>query len=207
MHSAPHRNNSDFQLRYFIANSCHTPDAAWCLLYEQRLDISMKLQSTKAKLIRREAKRIELDQQRERTDLSPTGRMRLEADLLEFEAGEGLLELAIRGAETELATIDGLMAELEPKRKYAHLPVIEAGQAAQREEWLGEFKRRAENFLISTGTIPEDQLNSMRSHPDFVEQIVPHVQMITGRIHHSADRLELLKNNSALLLEDKRDTP
>lgn len=197
MHSAPHRNNSDFQLRYFIANNCHTADVAWCVLYEQKLDIFTKLEATKARLLRRKAKKLAIDEKRQ--SLNEVERLMAEADLIEWQSGEGLLEMAIKGAEQELATIESLMAELEPQRKYGHLPVLEASQAAQREEWLLEFKRRTENYLLSIGTIPEDQLNAMRNHPDFEAEIVPHVKQVSYQINKSDDKLALLTNNRVLL--------
>ena len=197
MHSAPHRNNSDFQLRYFIANNCHTADIAWCVLYEQKLDIFTKLEATKAKLVRRQAKRLEIDEKLK--SASEIDRLNAQADLIDWESGEGMLEMAIKGAEQELATIESLMAELEPQRKYGHLPVLEASQAAQREEWLLEFKRRTENYLLSIGTIPEDQLNAMRNHPDFEAEIVPHVKQVSYQINKSDDKLALLTNNRVLL--------
>jgi hypothetical protein len=197
MHSAPHRNNSDFQLRYFIANNCHTADIAWCVLYEQKLDISTKLEATKAKLIRRNAKKLEINERLK--SASEVDRLNAQADLIDWESGEGMLEMAIKGAEQELATIESLMAELEPQRKYGHLPVLEASQAAQREEWLLEFKRRTENYLLSIGTIPEDQLNAMRNHPDFEAEIVPHVKQVSYQISKSDDKLALLTNNRVLL--------
>lgn len=199
MHSSPHRNNSDFQLRHFIANSCYTADAAWCLMYEQRLDIHLKLEATKARVLRRKAKRLEIEEKLKSEN--EVTRLNAQADLMEFESGEGLIEMAIKGAEMELATIESIMKELEPQRKYAHLPVLEASQAAQREEWLGEFKARTENYLLSSGTIPEDQLNAMRKHPDFEAQIVPHVQQVVEKIAMAKDKIGLLKNNSTLLLE------
>lgn len=199
MHSSPHRNNSDFQLRYFIANNCHTADTAWCLMYEQRLDIYIKLEATKAKMIRRKAKYIEVQQKLKSND--ELERLNAEADLIELQSGEGLLEMAVKGAEQEIATIESIMAELEPQRKYGHLPVLEASQAAQREEWLLEFKRRCENYLISIGTIPEDHLNAMRNHPDFEQEIVPHVQQITQQIESSKNKLGVLKNNKTLLID------
>jgi len=197
MHSTPHRNNSDFQLRYFIANNCHTADVAWCVLYEQKLDIFTRLEATKAKLVRRKAKKLEIDEKLKST--SEVDRLNAQADLIEWECGEGMLEMAVKGAEQELATIEFIMAELEPQRKYGHLPVLEASQAAQREEWLLEFKRRTENYLLSIGTIPEDQLNAMRNHPDFEAEIVPHVQQIAHRIAENKDKMALLTNNRALL--------
>ena len=197
MHSAPHRNNSDFQLRYFIANNCHTADIAWCVLYEQKLDIFTKLEATKAKLVRRKAKKLEIDEKLK--SASEVNRLNAQADLIDWESGEGMLEMAIKGAEQELATIESIMAELEPQRKYGHLPVLEASQAAQREEWLLEFKRRTENYLLSIGTIPEDQLNAMRNHPDFEAEIVPHVKQVSYQINKSDDKLALLTNNRVLL--------
>lgn len=197
MHSTPHRNNSDFQLRYFIANNCHTADAAWCILYEQKLDIFIKLEATKARLVRRKAKKLEIEEKLQSSN--QVEQLMAQADLIEWQSGEGLLEMAVKGAEQELATIESLMAELEPQRKYGHLPVLEASQAAQREEWLLEFKRRTENYLLSIGTIPEDQLNAMRNHPDFEAEIVPHVKQVSYQISKSEDKMALLLNNRVLL--------
>jgi hypothetical protein len=197
MHSSPHRNNSDFQLRYFIANDCHTADIAWCLMYEQKLDIQLKLESTKARIFRRKAKRIEIDEALKSID--PITQLNAQADLIEWESCEGLLEIAILGAEQEIATIESIMLELEPQRKYAHLPVLEAAQAAQREEWLLEFQRRTENFLMSKGTIPEDQLNAMRNHPDFETKLVPFITEVAQKISTSQDKMALLTNNRMLI--------
>jgi hypothetical protein len=202
MHSAPHRNNSDFQLRYFMANNCHTADTAWCLMYEQRLDIMLKLESTRARMLRREAKKAEIEDILNDASASRSAKLNAKADLMEWQSGEGLLELAIAGAEQEIATIEQIMAELEPQRKYGHLPLLEASQAAQREEWCLEFKRRCENYLISIGTIPEDQLNAMRNHPDFEEEIIPHVRQISQRIQDAQDKLAILSGNKPLLIGD-----
>ena len=199
MHSAPHRNNSDFQLRYFMANNCHTADTAWCLMYEQRLDIMLKLESTRARMLRREAKKAEIEDIFNDASASRSAKLNAQADLMDWQSGEGLLELAIVGADQEIATIEQIMAELEPQRKYGHLPVLEASQAAQREEWCLEFKRRCENYLLSIGTIPEDQLNAMRNHPDFETQLVPFVKDISEKIAVSENKIGLLKNNRMLI--------
>jgi hypothetical protein len=196
MHSSPHRNNSDFQLRHFIANQCHTADVAWCVMYEQKIDIQIKLDATKARLLRRKAKKLEIDQNLNSDD--PIQKLIAEADLLEWQSGEGLLEMAILGAEQEICTITSIMEELEPQRKYAHLPILEAAQAAQREEWKLEFKHRIENYLLSRGTIPEDQLQAMRSHPDFEAELVPHVQNMIEKISSSENKMSLLTNNRML---------
>jgi len=197
MHSAPHRTNSDFQLRYFIANSCHTADIAWCVMYEQKLSIQLNLVHTKASLLRRKARRMEIEQALESTD--PVEQLNAQADLFEWEGSEGMLEMAILGAEQELATITSIMAELEPQRKYANLPILEAAQAAQREEWLLEFRRRTENYLLSIGTIPEDHLNAMRNHPDFESNLVPYIANTLQKISVDKDKMSLLTNNRALI--------
>lgn len=197
MHSSPHRNNSDFQLRYFMANNCHTADVAWCLMYEQKLDIQIKLANTKAGILKRKAKRVEIDEDINSTDI--VKQLNAQADLIEWESGEGLLEMAILGAEQEIATIESIMVELEPQRKYANLPILEAAQAAQREEWLLEFQRRSENFLLSNGTIPEDHLNAMRNHPDFEVKLVPFITEVAQKIATNKDKMALLTNNRMLI--------
>jgi hypothetical protein len=57
--------------------------------------------------------------------LTDIEKLTAEADLIEFQSGEGLLELALAGAEKELETIQTLMDELEPQREFAHLPLLE----------------------------------------------------------------------------------
>ena len=166
-------------------------------MYEQKLSIQISLVHTKAKLLRRKAARIEIEQKLESTD--PVTQLNAQADLIEWKSGQGMLEMAILGAEQELATITSIMAELEPQRKYADLPILEAAQAAQREEWLLEFKRRTENYLLSSGTIPEDHLNAMRNHPDFESNLVPHITNVLQKISVDKDKMSLLTNNRALI--------
>ncbi|NDB81963.1 MAG: hypothetical protein EB127_04375 [Alphaproteobacteria bacterium] len=167
------------------------------MMYEQKLDIQLKLDSTKAKMLRRKAKLIEIEQGLESTD--PVKKLNAQADLIEWQSTEGMLEMAVLGAEQELATINSIMAELEPQRKYADLPILEAAQAAQREEWLLEFKRRTENYLLSMGTIPEDHLNAMRNHPDFESQLVPYITNVMNKIGMTKDKTKLLTNNRMLI--------
>lgn len=171
-------------------------------MYEQRLDIMLKLEATKAKVLRRQARKFEIEAALHSED--EVARLKAQADLIEWGSGEGLLEMAIRGAEMEIATITQIMDELQPQRKYAHLPVLEASQAAQREEWCLEFKRRTENYLLSVGTIPEDQLNAMRNHPDFEAEIVPHVQQVMHQISTAKEKLAVLKGNKTLLIDHAR---
>lgn len=202
MHSAPHRNNSNFQLRHFIAGACHTPDAAWSVLYEQMIDIKIKLAATEAKLLRRKSQEMDLEERKKYINTEQE-KLKYEADLIEFMSGYDLLELAIEGAKKELECIVSLMKELEPYRKYKHLPILEATEAAQQDEWREEFKHRIENFLLGQGFIPADQLEAIRRHPDFETHILPHIKktMVMLEDAKSTSNAVMLLTRTNLLLE------
>lgn len=180
MHSASHRLNHDFQLRHFLAGSCHTPDAAWTLLYSQKIDMESKLKTAKAQAIDRKIKTLEAENLL--TSADPIMRLQGEKIQAELEASQCIFDMNVEGAEKELETIVTLMEELEPLCKYAHLPILERNEACWREEWCLELIRRAENNLLAYGTIPPDQLETMRQHPDFKERIVPKILELTAKI-------------------------
>lgn len=206
MTAKPHRNNSDFQLRHFMAGGCHTPDGAWALMYCQKIDIENKIKHTHAQKLRRDARIMAAKEFLAKNSDAPLcHRMEREAVIMESEADAPLAELNLRAAENELATIKQIMAELEPLRKYKHLPLLEANEAAQREEWLGELKTRCENFLISQGSIPHDHLATMRSHPDFESEIVPHIRGLIERLKVTSDSLGLLSRNLTTSLLEQAD--
>ena len=205
MNSNPHRHNSDFQLRYFLAGSCFTPDGAWMLMYGQMIDREAVVKSCEAQRIRREAKIADATAIIDDPHSSRTDKMRAEADIIESDAHYYMWKKNLEAAQMELATIKRLMAELEPYRKYAHLPLLEANETAQREEWLGEFKNRVENFLFSSGTIPEDQLRAMRNHPDFQTELLPHIKDMMVKLASAKNSVELLTNHTEYFLEDKNN--
>ena len=180
MHSASHRLNHDFQLRHFLAGSCHTPDAAWTLLYSQKIDMESKLKTAKAQAIDRKIKALEAENLLASSD--PIMRLQGEKIQAELEASQYIFDMNVEGAEKELETIVALMEELEPLCKYAHLPILERNEACWREEWCLELIRRAENNLLAYGTIPPDQLETMRQHPDFKERIVPKILELTAKV-------------------------
>ena len=180
MHSASHRLNHDFQLRHFLAGSCHTPDAAWTLLYSQKIDMESKLKTAKAQAIDRRIKALEAENLLASSD--PIMRLQGEKIQAELEASQYIFDMNVEGAEKELETIVALMEELEPLCKYAHLPILERNEACWREEWCLELIRRAENNLLAYGTIPPDQLETMRQHPDFKERIVPKILELTAKV-------------------------
>ena len=86
-------------------------------MYEQHLNISQNLSATRARVLRRQAKKMKIDEALNKPGATEAELLEAKADLMEWEGGEGLLELAIAGAERELATIQRIMDELMPQRK------------------------------------------------------------------------------------------
>ena len=189
-------------------------------LHVRRKDAEQKLRATETNLARLEDIMAGLDRQigglRRQAKImtaeavladeasTPVQRLNAEADLLECNSVIEGWSLNHKAAENEYAYICSLMDELEPMRQFKDLPLLEANEAMQRGEWLGELKTRAENFLLTAGTIPHDHLNTMRCHPDFEAEIVPHLAAITTSIANSkGDRSKVLTNMKPLFLEDK----
>lgn len=170
------RSNHDFQIAYFLAGSCHTPDAAYALMCDLREDRDNAIKMYDASKLREEAKTIRA----ERLMASEDEAVRLEgqADLVEIEAMQATVQRNLAAAKAERATIDKCMALLEPLRVYAHLSLPEAHQAAQSEEWKLELIERAENFMLTTGSIPTDHFSTMRMHPEFKTGILPAMNAI-----------------------------
>ena len=182
MNSKPHRTNSDFQLRYFLAGDCKTPDGAWSLMYSQRVDIENKLRHSDAQKLRRDAKILAAEEVINNVDAPRVDVLNAMADKAEAEADIPIWNLNLQAARMELATIIKLMDELEPLRKYGHLPLLEATEACQQEEWLLELQCRAQMFLTSQGTIPWDHLNTMACHPQFQSDLVPFITNLTAKL-------------------------
>lgn len=174
-------------------------------MYGQMIDREAVIKSCEAQKLRRDAKILEAQQVIDDPGLPLADKMRAQADIIEADAHYYTWSTNLEAAKMELATIKQIMDELEPHRKYGHLPLLEANEAAQREEWLGEFKNRVENFLFSTGTIPEDQLRAMRNHPDFQTEILPHITAVARQLQGAKNSIELLTNHSEKFLEPPRD--
>lgn len=194
MHASPHRQNSDFQLRYFLAGDCKTPDGAYCLLYNQKIDMETKLRHAEAQKRKREA-RIEKAWYTIQNSQLKHEVMEAEADKLEAEADVPVWELNVEGAQRELQTISVLMDEIRPRCQYVHLSILDQAEAAQREEWRLELQRRAENYLMTMQSIPADHFNTMRSHPDFDSHLVPHISEFILKLEaKKIDNKEMMLN-------------
>ena len=167
------RQNTNFQIAYFIAGSCHTPDAAYFALKNAHYERSQAVVLIPASELRLKAKRIEIERQLVSND--PVEQLKGQAELIHYEVDKANFDQLSASAKSEVDFIEECIRRIEPLRKYSHLSDIEAAEACQAEEWLLELQRRAENYLLTTGTIPHDHFNTMRQHPGFKNHLLPHI--------------------------------
>jgi hypothetical protein len=207
MHAKNNRVNKNFQIAYFLAGSCFTADGAYSLLKDLQEDREMalaQLESIDLKVQARIAKAnrdIEIGTEWEELE----GK----AELVEIENNKKFSDRNIQAAKDELAFINECIKKLQPHRKFAHLSDPEAHEACQFDEWKYELIYRAENYLITAGTIPADHFMTMRLHPAFKQEILPVIertkQMLINKTESSI-LLENLDNNRisiTKLLENK----
>ena len=130
-------------------------------------------------------------------------RLEAQASLAEIESMSEVTQHAYQATLDEIAYIKKCINEIEPKRKYRHLPLAEAHEIAQRDEWKLELIYRAENFLLTSGTIPSDHLATMRQHPDFISDIVPAIEQIKQDVSNGQLTLLGLELNRTKFLQAK----
>ena len=201
MISKPHRLNSDFQIKYFLAGNRKTPDGAYSLLYSLKIDIEHKLAVAESQRLEREAK---IEEQEELLKSKKSWQIKLaQAEIIKLKAAIPTWEMNLKAAQDELNTIINLMDQLEPLRKYSHLSLLEANELSQRDEWKLELMERAENQIISNRLgIGWDDLNTMRSHPDFKDEILPAIVNTTRQMDRLSQARNTNSDNLISLLED-----
>jgi hypothetical protein len=178
MHAAPYRRNADFILRYYIAGDCHTPDGKWIALAAELPNAKARVAALEAQAFDRDSKARKLARRRFFA-VTRNGKGRTDALIREHEASGEEWSLTLQGARDELKTIQTLMAEIEPDRKYAHLSILEASAASHSDEQLGRLQREAENRIIGARLgIAHDYLQVMRSHPRFHTDILPRIGLV-----------------------------
>ena len=202
MHYKTNRLNHDFQIIHFIAGSCHTPDAAYAILCDLKEDRLNAIKLFEAGKLREEAKRLRAEAAMKSSD--PLVSLEAKADLVEIAALAETTKKNYEAALAELATIENCMKSLEPRRKFKHLPDAQAHEAAQSEEWKLELIHRAENCLLTTGTISTDHFATMRMHPDFQNEILPAITQIRGLLQDPKGLEMILQKDEARKLDFQR---
>lgn len=173
MNVKTHRQNHDFQIAYFLAGSCHTPDGAYAMLCDLKEDRESALKAYEVGTLRMQAKVLRAEALLQDATLPKAARLDAQADLLEIVNNIDQGKVLHDAAQDELAFIKTCIDLLHPYRQFKHLPDPQAHEAAQRDEWKYELMQRAENYLMTTNTIPPDHFATMRMHPDFEAEILP----------------------------------
>ncbi|MBU1449240.1 hypothetical protein KKF45_05340 [Patescibacteria group bacterium] len=173
MTSKNHKQNTNFQIAYFLAGSCHTADGAFSLLCELREERQGAVDNYK--VIQLKDKAREIRAKRRLGSKDKTDQLEGEAELLELENNKKTGGVLYNAALDELDFIDKCLIAIQPLRQYKDLPDAEAHEAAQYQEWKFELMHRAENFLLTIGGIPTDQFATMRMHPAFKTEILPRI--------------------------------
>jgi hypothetical protein len=201
MHAKNNRVNKNFQIAYFLAGSCHTPDGAYSLLKDLQEDREMALAQLESSDLRIQAK---IAKSKYIIENGPEWeKLEAQADLAEIENNKKFSERNIEAAKVELNFINQCIDKINPHRIFAHLPDPEAHEAAQFDEWKFELISRAENYLLTTGTIPTDHFVTMRQHPAFIDHILPAIEKTKQMMVENMDKTLLLSN----LQEQKIDIP
>jgi hypothetical protein len=184
------RQNNNFQIAYFIAGSCFTPDAAYFALLNQRDDRRRALQHQAVEARRSQAKKLQAQRLVESAD--PVEQLQGQADLEELHNQCQDSELLAESCREELAFIDLCIERITPLRQYSHMTDNDAAEACQREEFAREFQFRIENFMATSGSIPHTELAVMRQHPDFNNLLLPHINHVTRLLQSPGGAQQLL---------------
>lgn len=169
-----HKQNTHFQIAYFLAGSCHTPDGAYAMLQNLREERQAALNAFEVNKLRTQAKKQRAEVLLDDLDA--------QADLLEIKLNAEMSIVLHTAAVEELKFIEECISRVNPHRKFKHLPDPEAHEAAQQEEWKLELIHRAENYVLTGGTIPPDHFNTMRMHPEFLTGILPGLEKISAAL-------------------------
>ena len=193
-----HKQNTNLQIKHFIAGSYHTPDGAYIALKELAEERVAALNAAKVSAIRTEGKLAQAAAMKQSKFIWE--QKEGEAIELEYALARETTAVLLQAAEAELQYINKCIDELLPMRKYAHLPDAEVAELVQTEEWRLELINRACNSLLTIGTIPTDQFATMRLHPDFNDWILPTIMKMRAAIESkdTAKVLQIAQSTKAL---------
>lgn len=199
MISKNHRQNHNFQILYFLIGSCHTHDAAYFLLQDLKEERESAVKQYEISQIRSKAKLIKINELL-KSD-SEIDVINGQADILEYNNSIEQGKVLYKAACDELNFINTCIEKIKPLCKYKELPDDEACQAMQQEEWKYELIQRAENYILTSGTIPADHFEAMRMHPEFSSEIFPRINEIQAQLQSPEGLLALVTTKQKNLLE------
>jgi hypothetical protein len=199
MISKNNRQNSNFQILHFLVGSCHTVDAAYSLLCDLKEDREMALATVKTADLRSRAKISKANTIINDSNSKEYEILEAQADLEELNSSKEVSQRNIDAAQDELNFIIDCMSKLEPHRKFAHLSLPESHQAMQQEEWKLELVHRAENYLLTTGSIPPEHFETMRQHPEFKTELVPQIEQIRIKVSQGLSLSKISLKTSSVM--------
>jgi hypothetical protein len=170
------RNNTNFQIAYFIAGSCHTADAAYITLINQRNERQRALDQVAVSQLKQQAHKLRCERKIASKDLAES--LEGQAELLELTQDMAQHIQLVQAAQAELDFINLCIERIQPLRKYIDMSDAEASEACQAEEWARELQYRAENYMLTQGTIPADHFATMRQHPQFNTLLLPRIEQL-----------------------------
>ena len=197
-----HKKNTNFQITHFLAGKCHTPDGAFSMLCNLKEEREAVLLHYECSQLKEQAKKIRAERlvnSKDEADILDG-----EADLLEIKNNHKTGLVLLEAAQDELEHINKCLVAIQPLRQYKDLPDLKAHEAAQQEEWKLELIHRAENYMLTSGSIPADHFVTMRMHPDFKQGILPRITEMTLVLKDPTKSLEFLlgeKDSFKLLIE------
>jgi len=186
-----HRLNTDFQIEHFLMGKAHTPDGKYFVLRELEEERANAVRSFDIKRKKIEAQKLRLRNTIGSQSTNTPERMEAEADLEAINSGEQQSRILYEAAKAELATIRSLIERIKPQCKFADKDEAEASQLAQRDEWRLELIFRAQNYMVTQGSIPQDHFATMRCHPDFKTHILPAIEDVIASMR--SGRMKLLE--------------
>lgn len=178
-----HKNNTNFQIAHFLAGSCHTSDNAYFMLVELKENRLSALTNYEVQTKRLQAKLLRAKTYLLHPQADEAGKLEAEADIYEIEKGNEEGKVNLEAAKQELEYIEKCIETIRPLCVYVgKMPDIEAHEATQETEWKLELIRRAENHLLTSGTIPADEFQTMRMHPGFKAEILPRIKEVQNML-------------------------
>jgi len=184
MQSKNHKQNSNFQITHFLVGACHTADGAYALLCDLKEEREGAIKHYAVSQLKEKAKFI-----RATLMLSGDEATKLDglADLLEIENNVETSKILYEAALAELDHINKCIHVVQSMRKYSDYTDLESHELAQREEWKLELIYRAENYMITSGTVPADHFVTMRMHPEFKTEILPRIDEVMRQLSNPTE--------------------